>query len=154
MKSIGHIRRAHGDPPPFVQPQSKGKTADENEPEEDVTSLTSSEDGDAEDPDTQSTCGGCSKRIAPGAEFWRGNGLAYYNNCVPLATTRPLNPTQAAQAAPQQGVKLLAGVGVQLREGKGEKDPSLTLASDDHGKPECSLARLARERREARSRNG
>ena len=104
--------------PPFVQPQSKGKTADEDEPEEHVTSLTSSDDGDAGDPDTQFTCGGCSKRIAPGSEYWRDNGLAYHNGCVPLATTRPLNPTQTAQAAPQQARRLVVGVGVQLGTGR------------------------------------
>ncbi len=152
--TIGHVRRALGDPPPFVQPQSKGKPADEDEPEDDVNSLTSSDDGDAGDPDTRSPCGGCSKRITPGSEYWRDNGLAYHNYCVPLAKTRPLNPTQAAQAAPQQGGKLLVGFGIQLGAGRGEKAPSPTPASDDQGTLERPLARLARECREARERHG
>ena len=107
----------------------------------------------ADEADTRSQCGGCSKRITPGSEYWRDNGLAYHNNCVPLVTTRPLNPTQMAQAAPHQGGKLLAGVGVHLGAGKGEKDPSLAPASDDYGKPERPLARLARERKEVRERH-
>ena len=152
IQSIGHVRRALGDPLPFVQP--KARDADEDEPEDDVTSLTSTDYGDVGGPDTRPWCGGCSKGIMPGSEYWRDNGLAYHNNCVPLATTRPLNPTQAAQAAPQQAAALVAGVGVQLGAGKGEKAPSPTPASDDQGKPERPLARLARERREARTRNG
>ena len=53
-----------------------------------------------DDDDPRAPCGGCSKRITPGSEYWRDDGRAYHCNCVPLATTRPLNPTQAAQAAP------------------------------------------------------
>ena len=68
--------------------------------------------------DTRARCGGCSKRITPGFEYWRDDGRAYHNNCVPLATTRPLNPAQAAQAAPQQAGKLLAGESVQLGTGR------------------------------------
>ena len=60
----------------------------------------------------------CSRRITPGSEYHRDDGKDYHNNCVPLATTRPRNRPQAAQGAPQQAGKLLAGVGVQL--GRGE----------------------------------
>ena len=70
------------------------------------------------DPDTRTACGGCSRRITPGYAYWRDDGRAYHNNCVPLATNRPLNPAQATQAAPQQAGKLLAGVGVQLGTGR------------------------------------
>ena len=62
-------------------------------------------------------CGGCSRRITPGSEYHRDDGNAYHNNCVPLTTTRPLNPPPTAQDAPQQAGKLLAGVGVQLGTG-------------------------------------
>ena len=48
----------------------------------------------------------------------RDDGKAYHNNCVPLATTRPLNPAQAAQAAPQQAGKLVAVNPVQLGAGR------------------------------------
>ena len=137
IQSIGHVRRALGDPPPFVQP--KARDADD------------SDDGE---PDTRTLCAGCSKRITPGAEYWRDNGLAYHNGCVPLATTRPMNPTQTAQAAPQQASTLVAGVGVQLGAGTGEEAPSPTQANVDPGKPERPLVRAARERREARARNG
>ena len=70
------------------------------------------------DPDTRARCGGCSKRITPGFAYWRDDGRAYHNGCVPLATTRPLNPAQAAHAAPQQAGRLVAGVGVQLGAGR------------------------------------
>ena len=116
--TIGHVRRAHGDPPPFVHPQTKGKPADEDEPEEDVKSLTSSDDGDAGDPDTRAQCDGCSGRIQPGVEYWRDDGRVYHNGCLPMVTTRPLNPAQAAQAAPQQSGTRLAGVSVQLGTGR------------------------------------
>ena len=116
--TIGHVRRAHGDPPPFVQPQTKGKPADEDEPEEDFTSITSSNDGDAGDPDTRAQCDGCSRGITPGREYYRDDGNAYHNNCVPLTTTRPLNRPQAAQVDPRQAGKLVAGVCVQLGAGR------------------------------------
>ena len=103
--------------------------------------------------DTQPQCGGCSQRIKPGHAYWRDDGCAYHNGCVPLATTRPLDPTQTAQAAPQQASTLVAEVRVQLGAGKGEEAPYPTPASDDQGKPERPLARLARERREARDRH-
>ena len=139
IQSIGHVRRALGDPPPFVQPKMGQPAAEAAEPDE---------------ADTPTPCAGCSRRITPGAEYWRDNGLAFHNGCVPLATTRPLDPTQTAQAAPQQDSTLVAGVGVQLGAGTGEEAPSPTQANDDQGKPEHPLARLARDRREARARNG
>ena len=70
------------------------------------------------DPDTRARCGGCSRRITSGSEYHRDDGNAYHNNCVPLTTTRPLNPPPTAQCAPQQAGKLLAGVGVQLGAGR------------------------------------
>ena len=81
------------------RPPSKGQPADD------------SDDGD---PDPRTQCGGCARRITPGREYWRDDGRAYHKGCVPLATTRPLNPAQAAQGAPQQAPKRLAGVGFQL----------------------------------------
>ena len=76
----------------------------------------------AEDaPDPRPQCGSCSKRIAQGYAYWRHDGRAYHNNCVPLSTTRPLNSSQAAQAAPQQAGKLVAGVlSVQLGAGRAQ----------------------------------
>ena len=71
-----------------------------------------------DDHDTRARCGGCSRRITSGSEYHRDDGNAYHNNCVPLATTRPLNPAQAAHAAPQQAGRLVAGVGVQLGTGR------------------------------------
>ena len=71
-----------------------------------------------DDHDTRGRCGGCSRRITSGSEYHRDDGNAYHNNCVPLTTTRPLNPPPTAHAAPQQGGKLLAGVGVQLGTGR------------------------------------
>ena len=139
IESIGHVRRALGDPPPFVQPKTGQPTAEADALEED---------------DTRTQCGGCSRRITPRSEYWRDDGRAYHNGCVPLATTRPLDPTQTAQAAPQQASTLVAGVGVQLGAGTGEVAPSPTQANDNQGKPEHPLARLARERREVRARNG
>ena len=102
MQSIGHVRRAHGDPPPFVQPKT-GQPAALDE---------------ADAPDTRAQCGGCSRRITPGSEYHRDDGNAYHNNCVPMTTTRPINPPPTAQDAPQQAGKLLAGVGVQLGAGR------------------------------------
>ena len=103
IQSIGHVRRALGDPPPFVQPKTRQRAAEADALDE---------------PDTRAQCGGCSRRITPGAEYWRDDGRVYHCNCVPLTTTRPLNPAQAAQAAPQQAGKLLAGDGVQLGTGR------------------------------------
>ena len=104
IKSIGHLRRALGDPPPFVQPPSKGQPAND------------SDDGE---PDTRTPCGGCSRCITSGYAYWRDDGNAYHNNCVPLTTTRPLNPPPTAQGAPQHAGKLVAGVwGVQLGMGR------------------------------------
>ena len=139
IQSIGHVRRALGDPPPFVQPKTGQPSAEADVLEED---------------DTRTQCGGCSRRITPGSEYWHDDGCAYHNGCVPLATTRPMNPAQTAQAAPQQTSTLVAGIGVQLGTGTGEEAPPCAPASDDQGKPERPLARLARERREARARNG
>ena len=67
--------------------------------------------------DARVSFGGCSKRTTPGAEYWRDYGNPYHNGCVPLATTRPLNPAQTAQAAPQQARTRVAGVG-QLGAGR------------------------------------
>ena len=71
-----------------------------------------------DDHDTRARCGGCSRRITSDSEYHRDDGNAYHNNCVPLTTTRPLNPPPTAHAAPQQAGKLLAGVGVQLGTGR------------------------------------
>ena len=98
-----------------------------------------------DDTDTRTPCGGCSMRITPGSEYWRSDGNAYHVNCVPLTTTRPMNPTQTAQAAPQQAAPLVSGVGVQLGTGEGE---------EAHSTPEGPIARADRERQEARARNG
>ena len=95
-------------PPPFTW--KTGKPADP---------LDKADEADEADaPDTRSQCGGCSRRITSGSEYHRHDGNAYHNNCVPLATTRPLNPAHAAQAAPQQAGKLAAGVSVQLGAGR------------------------------------
>ena len=152
IQSIGHVRRALGDPPPFVQPKTGQPSAEADPLEEDDGDETEADALD--EPDTRTQCGGCSRRITPEAEYWRDDGRAYHNGCVPLATTRPLDPTQTAQAAPQQASTLVAGVGVQLGTGTGEEAPPPTQANDDQGKPERPLARLAWERREARARNG
>ena len=98
IQSIGHVRRALGDPPPFVH-QNTRQGADPLSDEND--------DDEADEPDTRVQCGGCSRRITPGSEYHRDDGKDYHNNCVPLATTRP----QAAQVAPRRAGKLLAGVG-------------------------------------------
>ena len=109
MASLGHVRRALGDPPPFVQPKTGQPSAEADPLEEDDGDET---EADALDkPDTRTQCGGCSRRITPEAEYWRDDGRAYHNNCVPLETTHPLDPTQTAQAAPQQASTLVAGVG-------------------------------------------
>ena len=68
--------------------------------------------------DARVSCGKCAKRITPGVEYWRDDGNPYHNNCIPLATTGPLNPAQTAQTAPQQARTLVAGVGVQLGAGR------------------------------------
>ena len=145
--------RPRGSLPPSSSLQTKGKPADEDEPEEDLTRVNSSDDNDDGEPDTRTPYGGCLRHITPGSEYWRDDGNPYHNGCVPFVTTRPLNPTQTAQATPQQASTLVAGLGVQLGAGKGEEAPSPTPASDDQGKPERPLARLARERREARERH-
>ena len=154
IKSIGHVRRATGDPPPFVQPQSKGQPDAEDEPEEGTPAGRPADEDDDGEPDTRTPCGGCSRRITPGSEYWRSDGRCYHVNCVPLATTRRMNPTQTAQAGPQQPSTLLAGVGLQLGAGTDAEAHPPTPAKDDQGKPECPLVRAARERREARARNG
>ena len=103
IQSIGHVRRALGDPPPFVQPK---------------TGQPAAEDDALDEADTRAQCGGCSRRIRPGYEYHRDDGNAYHNGCVPLATTRPSNRPQTAQVAPQQAGKPLAEVGaVQLGAG-------------------------------------
>ena len=105
IASTRHRNRILGiPPPPFTW--KTGKPAD---------ALDKADEADA--PDTRAQCGGCSRRITPGSEYRRDDGNAYHNNCVPLSTTRPLNRPQAAQEAPQQAGKLLAGVGVQLGAG-------------------------------------
>ena len=106
ITSVGHVRRALGDPPPFVHPKTR-QTAGPLD------------DGDNPDaPDPRARCAGCSRRITAGSEYRRDDGKAYHNNCVPLATTRPLNPAQTGRDAPQQAGKRVAGVGVQLGAGR------------------------------------
>ena len=109
MASIRHRNCVLGiPPPPFTW--KTGKPADP---------LDKADEADEADaPDTRAQCGGCSRRITPGSEYHRDDGNAYHNNCVPLTTTRPLNPPQTAQDAHQQAGKLLAGVGVQLGAGR------------------------------------
>ena len=133
IKSIGHVRRAAGDSPPFVQP--KARDAAEDEPEEELTDGNSSDDHDDGEPDTRTPCGGCSKRITPGSEYWRDDGRAYHNGCVPLATTRPLDPTRTAQAAPQQASTLLAGVGAQGQAKRPLLQPRPTTTSASRNAP-------------------
>ena len=124
IQSIGHVRRALGDPPPFVQPKTgqpadpldKADQADEPAALDKADEPAALDEADA--PDTRAQCGGCSRRITSGSEYHRDDGNAYHNNCVPLATIRPLNPAHADQAAPQQAGKLVAGVGVQLGMGR------------------------------------
>ena len=113
IQSIGHVRRAHGDPPPFVQPKTGQPAALDKADEADEPAVLD----EADAPDTRAQCGGCSRRITSGSEYHRDEGNAFHNNCVTLATIRPLNPAPAAQAAPQQAGKLVAGVGVQLGTG-------------------------------------
>ena len=90
MASVGHVRRAMGDPPPFVHPKTRKGAGP----------LSDDDDDDEADE--------------PGFENHRDDGRAYHNNCAPLAATRP----QTVQAAPQQAGKLVAGVGVQLGMGR------------------------------------
>ena len=106
MASIRHLRCVLEGPP-----TSSGSTRKTRRPADPLDK--------ADAPDTRAQCGGCSRRITPRSEYHRDDGKAYHNNCVPLATTRPLNPAHAAQAAPQQAGKLLAGMGgVQLGAGR------------------------------------
>ena len=106
MASIRHRNCVLGIPPPAFNRKT-------DQPADDA------DDADALDaPDTRARCGGCARRITPGSEYHRDDGNAYHNNCVPLTTTRPRNPAQAAQGAPQQAGKLVAGVGVQLGTGR------------------------------------
>ena len=111
MASLRHLRCVLEGPPPASG--STGKTRKGAGP---LDAGDAADDADEPD-DTRTQCGGCSRRIAPGFEYHRDDGRAYHNNCVPLATTRPLNRPQTAQAAPQQDGKLLVGVGVQLGTG-------------------------------------
>ena len=117
MASVGHVRRALGDPPPFVHPKTrKGTNAlIDDEPDE---------PDEADEPDTRVQCGGCSRRITPGREYHRDDGKAYHNGCVPLATTRPRNRPQAPQVDPQQAGKLVAGVGASRWAREGHRMPS------------------------------
>ena len=105
MASIRHRNCVLGiPPPPFTWKISQPD--DDDEPDA------------LDEPDTRAQCGGCSRRITPGSEYHRDDGKAYHNNCVPLTTTRPLNPLPTAQDAHQQAGKLLAGVGVQVGTGR------------------------------------
>ena len=121
MTSGGHVRRALGDPPPFVHPKTRrraGRLDDDDDDDEADEAGEAGEAGDGDKPDTMTRCGGCSRRITPGSEYHRDDGKAYHNNCVPLTTTCPRNRPQTAQVAPQQAGKLVAGVGVQLGAGR------------------------------------
>ena len=106
IQSIGHVRRALGDPPLLVQPKTGQPAALDKADEADEPAVLD----EADAPDTRAQCGGCSRRITSGSEYHRDDGNAFHNNCVLLATTRPLNPAQTSQAAPQQAGKLVAGV--------------------------------------------
>ena len=115
MTSVGHVRRALGDPPPFVQPKTRqraGRLDDDDEADE------ADEAGDGDKPDTMTRCGGCSRPIESGFEYHRDDGKAYHNGRVPLTATRPRNRPQAAQGAPQQAGKPIAGIDVQLGAGR------------------------------------
>ena len=96
MASLRHLRCVLEGPPP-----SSGSTRE--------TRKGAGPLDDGDNPDTRAQCGGCSPRITSGFEYHRDDGRAYHNGCVPLTTTRPRNRPQAAQVAPQQAGKLVAG---------------------------------------------
>ena len=89
QKSAAHGRRVLGIPHPDGRP---------------VKTQHGNSAAEAAEADTQPRCGGCSRPITPGHAYWRDDGCAYHNGCVPLATTRPLDPTQTSQAAPPAGL--------------------------------------------------
>ena len=117
MASLGHVRRALGDPPPFVHPKTRqgdGPLSDDDDENDDDEADVGAALKSPNNPDLRVQCGGCSRRIEPGFEYHRDDGKDYHNNCVPLATTRP----QAAQGAPRRAGKLLAGVRRPVGRGK------------------------------------
>ena len=112
MASLRHRNCILGIPPPPYSWRT-GQPADAPA-EADALEEDDGDDAEAdalEEDDTRTQCGGCSRRITPKSEYWRDDGRAYHNGCVPLATTRPLNPAQATHAALQQAGKRVAVVG-------------------------------------------
>ena len=128
MASLRHRNCILGIPPPpyswktgrsaDLPEEDDGDDAEADGLEEDVGANAGDEADAPDEADTRTQCGGCSRRITPRSEYWRDDGRAYHNGCVPLATTRPLNPAQAAHAAPQQAGKRVAVVGVQSGAGR------------------------------------
>ena len=119
MASERHRNCVLGIPPPAYSWKT-GKPADEDQPEDEPTAVQDDSFDGEQDADTRTPCGGGSRRITPGSEYWRSDGKAYHNGCVSLATTRPLNPPQTAQAAQRQAGKRVAGTGVQLGAGRAQ----------------------------------
>ena len=116
MTSIRHLRCVLEGPPPSGSTRKTRRPADPLDKADEADQPAALDEAD--EADTRARCGGCSRRITPRSEYHRDDGKAYHNNCVPLTTTRPLNPTQTAQAAPKQAGKPVAGVRVQLGAGR------------------------------------